>query len=455
MKTTIFLIPVVGLILCAACSDLIDVDIPKNQLVAETVFSDSASAHAVALNVYARLETTIDPLLAINLNAYTDDLVYSGSSPGLLEFYQGRLTAVNSTNRNIWARLYACIYQCNDVLENMEINPVVFGKNASGLAGEMLFLRAYAYFLLVNLYGDVPLVDGTDVNKHARAGRIDAGAVYDQMIVDLTTATDQLPLAYPTAEKARATRWAALALLARISLYRERWKLAEAYASEVIESGNFSLLDGSAITEVFAEDNAEAIFQLATQQGYPTVSPQLLPTSATTVPQYFLSADLLIDMEADDLRRSNWVGEMTVTVEGEPTVYYFPRKYINTATNIVRSEYLNVLRLAELYLIRAEARAQLGNLVGGGNDVTKVRERAGVDVPMPEAASEMLAVIKRERRLELFMEGNHRFFDLKRWGMLDDEVGSMKPQWISGSALLPIPEEEIRYNRNMTQNPGY
>ena len=455
MRIIIFTIAAAGLIVYTACSNLIDIELPKSQLTEEYVFGDSTSAYAVILATYSRFETTIEPLIGIHLNTYIDDLVYSGSSTAFSEFYQGRIMTINSTNRNIWAGLYGIIYQCNDVLDHIAVNPRLFGTSVNGLVGEMSFLRAYAYFLLVNLYGNVPLVTSTDVGANSIAHREETKIVYDQIATDLTTVTDKLPLAYPTAGKARATRWAALALLARISLYQEEWALAEAYASEVIESGNFSLLDGSAITEVFAEDNAEAIFQLATRQGYPTVSPQLLPTSSTTVPQYFLSADLLIDMEADDLRRSNWVGEMTVTVGGEPTMYYFPRKYINTTTNIVRSEYLNVLRLAELYLIRAEARVQLGNLVGAWSDVTKVRERAGVDAPMPKAAAEMLTVIKRERRIELFMEGSHRFFDLKRWGMLDDEVGSMKPQWISGSALLPIPEEEIRYNRNMTQNPGY
>ena len=118
-----------------------------------------------------------------------------------------------------------------------------------------------------------------------------------------------------------------------------------------------------------------------------------------------------------------------------------------------------VLRLAEQYLIRAEARIELGRLSGDANsaaaDIDSIRYRAGLEPFTLTAREDLLAEVEKQRRLELFTEWGHRFFDLKRWSKLDAVLGNVKQGWNSMDSLWPIPQSEILINSHLTQNKGY
>jgi hypothetical protein len=115
-----------------------------------------------------------------------------------------------------------------------------------------------------------------------------------------------------------------------------------------------------------------------------------------------------------------------------------------------------VLRLAELFLIRAEANAQLNNVSNAVDDLNVLRTRAGLDL-LPNSLSQQdcLNAVYQERRVELFAEWGHRWFDLKRTGQADAVLGTMKPAWKSSAVLYPIPFGEIQLNPLLTQNAGY
>jgi hypothetical protein len=169
--------------------------------------------------------------------------------------------------------------------------------------------------------------------------------------------------------------------------------------------------------------------------------------------------------EVGDLRAKpkNWID--TITVAG--TKYYFPYKYkVNNSPGVTKpsgmTEYFMMLRLGEQYLIRAEARAQLGNIGGAQNDLTAIRARAGLGATTANDKASLLAAILDERRHELFTEWGHRWLDLKRTGNIDAVMSVVTPQksngviqWQTFQALYPLPLGDLQKDINLTQNPGY
>jgi hypothetical protein len=125
----------------------------------------------------------------------------------------------------------------------------------------------------------------------------------------------------------------------------------------------------------------------------------------------------------------------------------------------VLSEYYMVLRLAEQYLIRAEARAHLRNLPGAIADLDSIRNRAGlplISITNPAITrEELLIAIQQERQTELFAEWGHRWFDLKRTKQADAVLKDRKSSWNSTDTLYPVPASERILNPNLTQNDGY
>ena len=163
-----------------------------------------------------------------------------------------------------------------------------------------------------------------------------------------------------------------------------------------------------------------------------------------------MTPELANAFDPDDNRRTHWVG--FISPGGED--YYFAYKYKVRYSYDPPTEYLKVFRLAEQYLIRAEARARQGDITGAQADINAIRNRAGLtDTPANDLNSLLLA-IEQERRFELFVEWGHRWFDLKRTNRVET-VLTGKPNLDATDLLFPIPLQEILNNPNMTQNPGY
>jgi hypothetical protein len=284
------------------------------------------------------------------------------------------------------------------------------------------------------------------------------------MIADLQEAQNLLTNAYVTtpdypAARIRVNRLAVKALLARIYLYREEWANAAAAATEVIQSGIYQLETN--LQQTFRYNSREAILQfMPVSNAYNTAEGSLfVPLNPNGRPAFILCDSILKYMEPADLRKS-WV--RTVTVSGKQ--YNSPYKYkLNTSTP--REEYNMVLRLAEQYCIRAEARARLNQLPEAVSDLNTIRKRAGLpDLNNISTQSQALAAIEQERRMELFAEWGHRWFDLKRWPArtldgkkrIDEIMNALRPDtWKTTAALWPIPDDERTQNHALTQNPGY
>jgi hypothetical protein len=247
-----------------------------------------------------------------------------------------------------------------------------------------------------------------------------------------------------------ANQSTATALLARVYLYTGDWADAGAQATAVI--GNSALYSLSTnLATVFTPSNSEAILQFNNSStGYTTFAYNVLPNTVAGVPRYILTSQLVNAYEAGDNRRAAWLDSLAYN----GTEYYYPYKYKSLLFG-ANAEYYTLLRLAEQYLIRAEAEAEQGNIGGAQADINVIRNRAGLGNTTAGDQASLLAAVAQERRIELNCEWGHRWLDLKRTGTANAVLGAEKTTWTATDVLWPIPSSEILSNSKLVQNPGY
>jgi hypothetical protein len=365
------------------------------------------------------------------------------------EFFLNELRSDNLEIEELWKYLYRPIYSSNAALAGLESSSQINTDVKEQLEGEVRFFRAFCYFQLVNLFGDAPLMTSPDYKVNAVTPRSSIADINLFIVNDLTLANDLLSEDYPRSENVRVNKFSAQSLLSRVHLYMEDWEQAETIANSVIVNGGYAL---DTVTSVFLANSNEAILQFYPLTNFANTAEGLnfIPTSAP--PRFVgLTDQLLNSFEPDDLRRQNWVGEIT-----DPSVgtFYYPFKY-KIQNSEIKTEYAVVLRLAEQYLIRAEARARQDNLEEAVADLNMIRERAGLPEANINDKTALLAAIEQERSVELFSEWGHRWFDLKRTGRAEAVLGPLKLGWQNTDALYPIPLREINLNYTLTQNPSY
>lgn len=418
----------------------------------ELIFSNDQSATAAVLGLYAQTLTamhTTNGGLSVFTGLSADELYNTATNASYDPFFNNTLlptTAVVSTN--FWRYGYANLYHTNALIEGLEHSSFLTPNVKQQLLGETKFMRAWFYFHLVNLFGSVPLITGTNFQKNAVAPRAQVEELYTRILDDLTFAKTNLSVTYSTAGKLRPNKWAAAALLARTYLYRQNWQQAYQQANEIINAGAYQLLPD--LNNCFAANNNEAIWQMIKDNANTAEGATFIPASATVRPTIALTNHLLNSFEAGDKRKTAWT--RSVTVAGTP--YFYPFKY-KVRVNTPVTEYKQPLRLAELFLIRAEAAIHLNLLDTALNDINKIRNRAGLPLLNNLDAVQLTAAVQQERRIEFFAEDAHRWFDLKRWNKANDVLQPLKPSWASHAVLFPIPLTEIDKNPFLLQNPGY
>lgn len=444
--------------LFGSCEDFIRIDPPKNQLVRETVYSDDATAITAITGIYTAMLDT-DGFASGGFNSITllaglssDEIFdFYGSYP---DFYLNSLTPLNSSVKSsLWELGYKYVYFANSVIEGLTASSNITQSLKKQLMAEAKFIRAFSYFYLTNLFGDVPIVTSTDYKVNSVATKSSKEAVFQFIIDELKAAKIDMPDDYlfASGQRVRPNKSAATALLARAFLYHGDWEEAEIEATIVIDNtAQYSLLTD--LNEVFIKNSKEAIWQL--MPIYPDYNTQegAMFIMDGYVPLVSLSDNILTAFEDGDLRQINWIGSFD---DGSDT-WYYPYKY-KLSYGYPLSEYSMILRLAEQYLIRAEARAHQDNLEGAKDDVNVIRIRAGLENTEAITQDEILFAIEHERQVELFTEWGHRWFDLIRTNRADEILGAVKaPNWESSDVLYPIPQVEIDNNANLKpQNPGY
>ena len=458
-----------------SCKKLVQIPPPPSTITTSQVFADSADANAAILGIYNAIVNTTtatyfgNGALSIYCGLSSDELINFQSDPNINQFYRNSIQKDNTyVYSYFWIPAYQVIYQTNASIEGLQKSTGINSDTKNQLISEAKFIRALYYFYLVNLFGDVPYITSSSWQQTSLASRTDKVQIFNQLESDLKEAQSLLKTDYliSNGERTRANQFTVTALLAKIYLYLQVWDKAEAEASAVINNTSVFSLNPD-LNSVFSKNNSEAILQWqlntnvfpnnATAEGY-----AFIPSDSTSYPNYYLNNQLINSFEIGDKRRLFWIDSTNYS----GTIYYYPYKYkigySKILANSNATEYTMVLRLAEQYLIRAEARAQQGKLLSAIDDINIVRARAGLpNLTSSLTHDQVLGAILQERKIEFFAEGGQRWLDLKRTGKIDSVMSLVTPLkspgniWNTNQQLYPIPFSELLVNPNLRQNIGY
>jgi len=441
----------------SSCKKFVDIPAAEGTLDWKTTFNNDGSATAATLNTYLLYNNSF----LMNFSAacgLSSDEMFSASQYG--EFLNNSIAPVDQMNGYIWSSAFSSVRECTLVIEGIQQSTGMSQAVKDQLAGEALVMRSLGFFNLLNLYGGVPLPLSIQETENAILPRVGTEEVWNRIFSDLLKAKELLKPDYPAISRARANRYAASALLARAYLYHKDWAKAEAEATEVISSGMYNLDN---LDKVFKKESSETILQCYSQSGISPLGSLFLPPDPTVTPNVYLRPGFEFAFEKnslgiDDLRKTNWTAQNTKGI-------HYINKYKVAGGSA--DEYTILFRLAEQYLIRAEARTWQNKLNGANSaetDLNIIRLRAGLDGKTGLSKPAMLAAIEQERRVELFGEYPHRWFDLKRspgfinaaQSRADEVLGQLKGNfWQNTDVLYPIPASQIRVNPALVQNPGY
>lgn len=372
------------------------------------------------------------------------DVIFGGTYATIDEIWRKTVTTSNTVTRDFWLDGYNAINRTNNVLSALA---KVGETNRGNAEGQARFIRGALYFELVKAFGKswndgtptanpgVPLVltpttSVTDVDYRARNT---VAEVYTQVLDDLTKAESLLP-ATQSGGTGFATKGAAAAILARVYLQQQNYAAARDAANRVITSGTYTLKDN--FVDVFndATNTSEIIFKIiVTDQD-----------GANDMNTFYASS---LNQGRGDVRVQTKFRQLYTT--GDTRGTFFNTAGQNTFTSKFNDQYgdVPVVRLAEMYLVRAEANLRLGTTTGATPlaDINLIRARAKAAA----LTTVDLATILLERRLELAFEGQ-QLPDIKRTA---GTVGTVA--YNANNLVLPIPQREIDTNKKLVQNPGY
>jgi len=400
-----------------------------------------------------------------------------------------------------WNDYYRTIYRTNQVITRVP-NIQMDAALRSRLVAEARFVRALSYFDLVYFFGRVPLITVEPVVT-TRAPQASVAEGEAQIIADLQAAIPDLPLSYGGADKGRASKGSAQALLAKVYMQQKKYSEAAALFAQIATDNQYSLvpnyLDNFTDTN---ENNAESVFEvqftgsvLEVGQGQDNASsseshdrPNFFgppgPTFADVQPRRWLLDEYSKEFTVADPTRVDPRRDISIIHVGNPSVFYgrtfaqwgwnpnqqYWRKYLNdrTRTNENFSSGINhrVIRYADVLLMHAEALTEMNQMSAALPLINRVRQRPSVGLaPLAGTYTQqaLRQLIRTERAKELAGEGT-RWFDILRYGLMDNQAGidELKARdsdftnfRLGVSKLLPIPQRDLDIDPNLTQNPGY
>lgn len=441
MKTIKFLYIPLLIVCTTGCNDFLDEN-PVDSIIDEIAITDVESAEATIAALYALYPGRPITTLA-NMSDEQNDF------PGDGEF---SLNVVESTTQGmigVWNPNWEVIYRANNIIQEIPRVENLTAEQKDQFVAEAKTIRALQYLVhLIPFWGDVPWTESTDIEVLRKLSRTPEDQVLSNIIADLSEAELNLPEEYDTQTKTRTRiiRGSAKAILARAFLYQENWQQAEIKATEVINNPLYELQVD--YENVFVPNSQESIFELWSDQFInqgvgQSFFPESLGGGYASVP----TSNIEDAFEPGDIRKATALNR-----DENDLPYIFKYRDVTQSGELQEKK---EIRLAEMYLIRAEARAQQNKIAEAQEDLNTIRNRAGLDNTTANDQSTLLLAIEQERFVELAFEG-HRWADLVRTGRVDQVMGQFNPNWNPRAKLLPLPQEEVDLNPNLLpQNPGY
>lgn len=499
--------------LLTGCGEKFLDEAPADQITDANFYQNQQDAIQAVTAAYSELTKEGQYNLALWAFDIMADISVSGGDDGndAIEYKQLEAFSIPTTNTvvtRLWGGSFIGLQRANIVLQKVPNIPNMDPAIQKRCLGEAQFLRAKYYFDLVRVYGDVPLFTTPPTGPDAvNIPRTPAAQVYKQIEQDLTDAIGNLPASYSGADIGRATKWAATGLLAKVYITEaamgdaSKKPLAAQRAREVINgSGKSMYANYGDIFKVANDNGQESLFEVQFVNGRNQYDRNSVgsamneffgPRGANQTPGsgYGFNVpepDFVNGYEAGDTRKAVtiWVpgdvypdgGKQAAKATGSPFGYNCKKWFVGKVNTNIWDSPLNVkvLRLAEMYLILAEA---VGPTPEGLEAINKVRRRAfGKDINTADPAHDLTAAntpdftaaVLRERKYELAFEFD-RWFDLKRYAgtpyglipVMTAQANYLKTFGINRgiptekNLVLPIPQSEIDANPGLVQNPGY
>lgn len=431
-------------VLVGGCDNFLTVE-PQSSIPDTQPIFDKVSAEQSLRGVYSSLYygATFESIGYLS----GDNVQWTGSQSQVQEFINHQVNAENSTVSGAWSSIYVTINRANNVIDKVPVVNDILLTDAlrNSIIGEAYFLRALAYFDLARTWGGVPII--TQPTKTATDnsgnGRNTPEEVYAQVLSDLETA--ELLLG-ETTDRYRATKKTVWALKSRYYLYQKDYVKAEEFSTKLIsDATNYSLLKpfSSFFQPAASRGTKESVFEIfyngttevnghrnqwqpQTNGGTRQWAPSDALVSLLNNPAIGGTRSVLIAQD----NQSRWYGNLYYRNPGSDPAY--------------------IIRIAELYLIRAEARAKQTKTTLALEDLNAVRDRANLPASTAVTADEILLAIENERRVEFAFEP-HRWYDLVRTERADEVLHVTD----SRRYVMPIPATQRLIDTSLGQNEGY
>jgi len=440
-----------------SCNDVLDTT-PENYVSDQGIIVDQPSAEKALNGAYKGAANGLASSI-VSWNIAADNVVTFGSQGTIVAHLQPSFASGDRTSGYGYVNNYTGINRANSVIAYVKAlsDDKFTGNDKEKILAQAYALRALAYINLTVTFGAVPIVTqpstATNQNGIKQSPR---EQVFEQVLNDLNEAESLFGSDESINDRGRISIWAVYALKARLYLYTEQWDKAEEYASKVINNAAFKLTEtteGFFLTKKSTESIFEFVFSNSDKLPFYTY---YLPSTLGGLQDYVVAADLANKLNDPAIggNRSQLIFRRT---QAETDQTYFINEYAKTDG----SSSIQTARLAEQYLIRAEARLKKAspNRNGAIEDIDVIKTRAATPVLTTSSSltnSELLLVIEDERRYELAFEG-HRYFDIIRTGRAPQVFGVHEPRYLDPLFwVFPFPYSLVlAYDNDLEQNEAY
>lgn len=466
-------------IVLASCSDFLTLE-PAYQISELSFYKNAKDFETALVGSYAGFQELHNAEVVYLGDLTTDNAGITWTSPtvGESELDEMNVTPANSFLNTIWSNCFTTIARSNNIISRLDAASLTDAQK-KGFRGESLFLRAYSYFYLVRLFGNIPVVDvafrSPDQILAFDMTRRPVEEVYGLIVKDLTESANLLAgVTQPS--KSQASDGAAKTLLGKVYLTRKQYPEAARVLKEVIDGNAYSL--NPDYKKLFTNGNdelPESIFEIKYLSGNlgegntfstifmpPRFDMAMFPGNLQGSGRVIPTRDIADAYEPGDLRKRASIGDSVRLVTGKYAKDLHGLKFVDFTTGIVGDGGINftALRYADVLLMYAEALNENNQTAAALPYINQVRKRAGLPALAGLTKAELTLALERERRVEFLLEG-HRWFDLVRTGRAQEVMNAyfkkagLKFTVADHELLMPIPLREIDINPKLGQNPGY